>query len=487
MSVSSFVSSLDLGKTVPSSLEASSQSNTKQALFNSKSKNFRHSLLKNDNQIHFSRIQNLNLGQASDLAGNQKSSARQLGSLSDSQVYKFRDTIGTGDPNDFYTFTLDTRSNFGINALGLTKDVNLRLFSANGANLFQTKDSPQGSSSNIRYTQILNSGTYYVQFNKKTDNINYRLQLKPVSLTGDIENKGLSSLQNYPDLTYKDGVNFYHYDDRGRTDVGIDPNKNTIVVIHGRGSSSESSEIKALSLAAARQYDQKNYQVLVLDWKEPANDAALVPFTAARSIAPVAQWATKTLENLGLARNRITVLGHSLGSYVGAEIGQLYNGVKQFVALDPAFPAQQYDLDGNEPGDQRASSFQGVAKRSLSLVVQDAFLSQASLAGDNEQASTAQDSLLIKYDSSSNLGATKAHNTVISVFGNALSKQFLKLDDNLALPSLVSNVYTNFGKLVRQGGRHEGRIIATRDGSIKQLIYVDRSVGNQLNQTETWE
>jgi pimeloyl-ACP methyl ester carboxylesterase len=472
------ISSSDLHQAVVPSLKSSFRNKPLYDWNNRKRKNIHSFRYQSSEQASLSRARTVNLAQSSDQAGNNRRLARQLGDLINNQVYKFKDAIGQTDPNDFYTFTLDMRSNLRINASGLTKDTNLRFFSTNGKNLFQTKDSPESSNSAIQYTQILDPGTYFVQLNKRTDDTTYNLKLKPVSLTGDIKNN---------DLSYKNGVNFYHYDDQGRTNDGIEPNKNTIVVIHGRGSSSESTEIKALSLEAAKDYDNKGYQVLALDWQQPADDSGIVPFTAARAIAPVAQWATQTLGNLGLAKNRITIFGHSLGAYVGADIGQLYNGVRQLVALDPAFPAQQYDLDGNQPGDQNVPAFSGLAKRSLALVVQDSQFSLDSVAGDNDQASTAQDSLLVKYDSSSSLGPTRAHNTVINVFRSALSKAFLKLDDNLALPPHVQNVYNNSGKLVKQGGLHEGQILAKRDGTIEQLIYVDRKIGNKLEQTKTWD
>lgn len=422
---------------------------------------------------------------ASDLAGNNRKSARQLGILANNQSYAFRDKLGKADRNDFYTFTLDDRSNFRIDLFGLN-DNNLKIFSSSGRNVLRNDAEWSSNNRALSYSRILTPGTYYIRASQGQGRANYRLEFKSVNLAGDIEDKGLSSSQDYQDLYYENGVNLYHYSKQGRTNQGIVSDKKTVVVIHSRGDSSEGSRIKALSQAVAKQYESQDYQVLALDWEKPADDSALVPFTAARSITPVAQWASQTLKNLGITKNEITLLGHSLGSYVGSEIGRLYGTVKHFVALDPAFPAKQYDLNGNEPNDQQVGDFGRLAQRSLSLVVQDGLPIGDSAAGDNDQASTSEDSLLVKYNGILNLGPTKAHNTVIDVFTDALSKQYLRLENNLALPRHLYNSYNNLGGLVERGGSHEGRIRATRDGKVEKLIYVDQQVSGKLQQSETW-
>ncbi|MBD3886940.1 alpha/beta fold hydrolase [Phormidium tenue FACHB-886] len=454
-------------------------------LANYASGSFRGFLPTNRDRNSASITQNTYRAQASDLAGNNRKSARQLGILANSQTYNLRDKVGKADPNDFYTFTLGARSNFRIDLFGLGNN-NLKFFSSNGINIFQRNAESSANDRALQFSRTLDPGTYYIQVNQSSGQTNYRLELKPVNLAADIENKGLSSSQDDENLYYKNGVNLYHYDQQGRTNQGIVPNKKTVVVIHGRGDSSEGSRIKALSKAVAKQYNQ-NYQVLALDWESPADDSALVPFTASRSITPVAQWASQTLKNLGITKNEITLLGHSLGSYVGAEIGRLYGKVKHFVALDPAFPAGQYDLNGNEPNDQQVGDFEKLAQQSLSLVVQDGLPIGDSAAGDNDQASTSKDSLLIRYNGIFNLGPTKAHNTVIDVFRDALSKQYLRLENNLALPRHLYNSYNRFGKLVERRGSHEGRILATRNGKVEKLIYVDREVSGKRQQSETWK
>ncbi|MBD2093298.1 alpha/beta fold hydrolase [Microcoleus sp. FACHB-1515] len=421
-----------------------------------------------------------------DSAGNNRNSAKQIGTLTDNRPYRFRDEVGRADRNDYYTFTVGTRSNLKAVLSGVSSGPNLRLFGVNGSNLFRNNSKLAEAKQSIGYTRILNPGTYYIQVNQTTGRARYNLRLEPVSLVGNIENKGLSFLQNYPDLNYENGVNLYRYTKNGRTNIGIDPSKKTVVVVHGRGDSSEGSRIRKLLQTTARLYENQDYQVLALDWREPANDPIPVPFTAARSITPVAQWATQTLKNLGLTRNKITVFGHSLGAYVSAEIGREFRGVDQLVALDPAFPADQYDLNGNEPGDQKASDLKAVAKRSIALVVEDEFPSSDSIAGDNTQAGTAADSLLVQYNGAANLGATKAHTTVIDVFSNTLSEQYLKLENDLALPSGLDDVYNNSGRLVQRNGLHEGRVIATRTGKVRRLLYVERKTSSGLRQSVTW-
>lgn len=434
---------------------------------------------------HFSNQSATRL-RSSDLAGNSKGAAQQLGNLASGQTYRFKDGVGKVDRRDFYTFTLDTRSNFRINLFGLGSK-NFNIFGTSGANIFREKDAQRPNAQRaVEYSRILNSGTYYIRVNQSSGQANYRLRFESVNLAGDIENKELSSRQVTRALYYENGVNLYRYNQQGRTNQGIDPNQKTVVVIHGRGDSSEGSQIKALSRAVAERYEAQNYQVLALDWSKPADDAALVPLTAARSITPVAEWTTKTLNDLGIAKNQVTLMGHSLGAYVGAEVGRLYGKVKNLVALDPAFPAEQYDLNGNEPNDQKAGNFEDFAQRSLALVVQDGSPSGDSIAGDNDKASTAEDSLLVRYNGFFGLGPTKAHTTVVDVFRDALSKQHLKLENSLALPTHLYNFYNNSGGLVNRGSRHEGRILATRNGQVEKLIYVDRIASEKPQQNEAW-
>ena len=280
--------------------------------------------------------------------------------------------------------------------------------------------------------QILEPGVYYVRVYPGVSGAktNYSLELKTVKLTGDVENKGLwkdgqGENRNEPDLFYTNGVNLYRYSTSGRTDQGIESDKNTIVVIHGRGASSEDSNIKALAMAAANVYEGKGYQVLSLDWQKPATDALIPPYTAARSITPVAEWAVSTLKKLGIAPQQITLFGHSLGSYVGEEIGRGFGKVRSLIALDPASPGAMYDLDGNRADNQLAKDFRDVADNSLALVASNEYGIFGSVAGDNHRAATAKESFVVRFNGYSRNDDKNGvyHNGVVDVFKDLMSSR----------------------------------------------------------------
>lgn len=421
-------------------------------------------------------------------------------------IFILSDSIGyNADQNDFFHFSVDSRSNLNLRLNGLSADANLRLIQDRNGNKQIDSDeliaaSELSGTVDDLVSHILDMGDYYVQVLPGMGGIptHYNLEFQFVKLTGDIWNQGLAKFGGVSvddeDRYYPNGVNIYHYDSSGRTNLGIESSKDTIIVIHGWLSNSEANNIKNLLTASANQYSE--YQVLAIDWGEMVNGRSiaqddrdvLIPFHTARSITPVATWAKETLEKLGVNAQQISLFGHSLGSYVSAEIGRLFGGVRTLVALDPAWPGSNYDLNGNQPDNQRVLDFKDVANRSLAFVVKDAATHLGGLAGDANKANKAHDSLVIKYDGeyispngySPIFNADKyvreraeaEHGAVIDVFRDALSRGYLKLADNLALPSdHRDDWYGNSGNWA-VGGTHEGRITATRSGSIKYLSYV---------------
>ena len=267
----------------------------------------------------------------------------------------------------------------------------------------------------------------------------------------------------------------------------IDPNKDTVVVIHGRGEGKDDGNVIQLARTAADSQYYPNSQVLYLDWKEAANDRGQpitsIPFDAAERISPVAQWATNRLKELGIAPEKTILLGHSLGSYVASEIGRISGGVKNVVALDPAFPGNRYDIDGNHPGYQRVVDFNQAATNSIALVVSDADTVGGS-AGDNSRASSANDSYIVYFLGYSGNDpvkkATEYHNGVVNVFSNIMLRNF-------TFPSHQSDRFNQDGDLFRQEFQgkeafHEGVITANLTNGINGLYYVDPNGKNQV----TW-
>ncbi|NEP44406.1 MAG: alpha/beta fold hydrolase [Okeania sp. SIO2H7] len=338
-------------------------------------------------------------------------------------------------------------------------------------------------------------------------------------LVRKIEEKGLTRQLIYDGISktfYHDNnvnledrsgeVNLYRYNKDGRTNEGgIESGKQTIVVIHGLNGHSEGPNIKKLLTTAAEKYE-KDYQVLALDWKPLAEDG-VPPWKAARAIKPVAEWGKNTLENLGIKAEQITLFGHSLGSYVSAEIaaglfssgyvdggrlgliptGQKQSSVNHLVALDPAYPGAEYDVDGNAPGFQGITKFKDVTDRSLAFVVADSGKIDG-VSGDNVVAgNNADESLVIRYNFALDRAKPgERHSRVIDVFADILSNNHLKLSDDLALPSdLKPNKYLDNGRryislnldpTVSDVARHEGVIVANRDGTVKELWYDNGSI-----------
>ncbi|MEG4577724.1 hypothetical protein QUA56_34420, partial [Microcoleus sp. N3A4] len=284
-------------------------------------------------------------------------------------------------------------------------------------------------------------------------------------------------------LYNKDGKN-------GTADSGnIDPNKDTVVVIHGRGDGFEDQNVINLAKTAADSQYYPNSQVLYLDWKQAANDPGnlllgTVPYDAAKRIRPVADWATNRLKELGIAPEKTILLGHSLGSYVASEIGRISGGVKELVALDPASsPGGTYDIDGNNPGPDPTVDFSEATTKSIALVVSDANLGGA--AGDNDKASSANDSYIVNfigYKERGFLDAEKTknkvvdyHNGVVNLFSEIMLRDF-------DFPSHKGDRFDDIGNVQPVGfkaekeeniPRHEGLIAATFTSGINGLYYVN--------------
>ncbi|HBW58481.1 MAG TPA: hypothetical protein DEF27_12035 [Oscillatoriales bacterium UBA8482] len=201
----------------------------------------------------------------------------------------------------------------------------------------------------------------------------------------------------------------------------IDPNKDTIVVIHGKGDGNPDSNMNELARVASNSNYYPNSQVLYLDWKEAANDGFSPPLWAASRIRPVADWAVKKLKELGIDHEKTILLGHSLGSYVASEIGRISGGVKELVALDPAYAGDNYDIDGNNSVSDRTVNFRDVATKSIALVASEDGVS--GIAGDNLKALTAETSYLVDFNGYQEgwNAMTDYHKAVVGVFSDILS------------------------------------------------------------------
>jgi pimeloyl-ACP methyl ester carboxylesterase len=294
-----------------------------------------------------------------------------------------------GNQNDFFRFHLDNRSNVNLRLDGLSADADLELLDRNGNRVDNNARSENSGTSVDSVSRILQPGDYYVRVYPGVSGAktNYNLTLSGVTLSGNVR-PGSSD------------VNLWRYDTSGRSEQGIDPTKETVVVIHGWKNSDESYSVQEL----AKEASKSGTQVLALDWGSIAQAGldwgVSVPYKTAEWIAPVARWAYDRISKLGISANQLTVIGHSLGGLVSSEIARLFGKVKNLVALDPAYPADGnngYDIDINQSGKQHPADFRDVATKSLAFVVAD---NNAGAAGDNEKAATAHDSFLMRFDAS---------------------------------------------------------------------------------------
>lgn len=428
-----------------------------------------------------------------DSAGNSRDTARYIGNLginyqgvtSFSSLYS--DWVGSTDNNDYYRFDLGSQTNFSLTLTGLSADADVRLLNSSGGEI---DHSTLGGVRSESINRQLGAGTYYAWvYSYNGANTNYALNFSGVSLS----NRVLSSSYN---------VNLWLYDTNGRnTKSYINSDRDTVVVIHGWNNNDQTEGINKLAKEAAK----SGQQVVALDWGSIAQAGLdlVVPTNTAGWITPVAQSVSTLLGQLKISSSRLTLIGHSLGTYVASEIGRIRGQVRSLVALDPANNTDDsqglYDLDRNTSGMQRSVRFDSVAQYSLSFVVGDL---DHGLAGNNNQAGTANDSFVID-DWGQYWSATPsdiwAHGAVVDLFRNALDRNLLNLNNlSLSRPSLVRNWYDNNGDVdnisdrYSNRGLHEGSIQARyidgnwRINGLRKVVAVTRDwFGNEYGTEET--
>ncbi|MGB3496309.1 MAG: hypothetical protein WBA57_26510 [Elainellaceae cyanobacterium] len=265
----------------------------------------------------------------------------------------------------------------------------------------------------------------------------------------------------------------------------------TIVVIHGRQSEfDESGDRPPLAELYPRLYglaatlaQSPSTQILFVDAQQALTDPSLPPYDAAGRIQLVADWAASALQGIP----NLTIIGHSLGTYVAAEVAAQLEA-NRLIALDPAFPGQNYDVDESEPGQQPVRDFKASAQQSLAFVVADG-LFQLGLAGDNQQAGTAETSLVAKFDGLGGIfDANEAHGAVVDLYADLslyLNPGATPFDD--LWQSLSRDRYDNSGD--RRTGLHEGVAYADRDeddvwrleridGDGQNFYFISEALGN---------
>lgn len=384
--------------------------------------------------------------------------ANEWGIFSDRKA-TIRDSLGeNGDLVDYFRFSVNNRINADFFLTASHPSLELEILDSQGNFIARSQSIGDLSDGLIR---VLGAGEYYLRVytNSPFSKSEYNLTLNGVNLSQKIRSES-------------NDVNLFRYDQNGRTDsnqnqanggnfAGIEANQETVVVIHGWQNSDQSATIQDLLLEITK----SDVQVLALDWSSIAQaqiDRGFVPIETAKWIAPVARWLQGQLEDIGINPNQLTIIGHSLGSYLGAETGSLFGQVKNLVALDPAAypPNQVYDIDIENGGIQAPKSFRDVANKSIAFVVVDGLNKGTfGLLGNNDQAATADDSFLIKLEPGAkrSVGDIEAHGAVVYAFANILARSLLCLPD-LDLPTYERNRYNNRGSQSSDLNRFNNRL-----------------------------
>lgn len=350
-----------------------------------------------------------------DNAGNSFSTALNLGSLNHIQTISYMDWVGVTDNSDYYALNLVGQSNFSINLSESSANVTLELIDRNGF-IIGASNLPDITSETINLSG-LQAGQYYVRVSSLQADTNYNLNLltEYTRIDGTVQSRGF-----FPWQIETESVNLRVPDGGLRQRI---ENVETWVVIHGHRSAPDGF---IGELAAAI---EQNHQVLVLDWSEPADNPFIRPDLTARWIREVAEFTAQTLSNIwGLTTSNINLIGHSLGSYVASEIGNIFAGsqrqspqVNQIVALDPAIWITDagYDIDGSKPGFQAASDFYAVSTFSRAFWGKGNPVTGGEGLGSARYAHSADESYRIDFSASDD--AIANHNNIVRLFTNLIS------------------------------------------------------------------
>ena len=432
---------------------------------------------------------------SSDFANNlYTNSSIYLDEFADGKEEKRIDTVG--DPNnpiDVFRFKItNDRTNIDISSILFSGAIDLQLIQDKNNN--GIVDSPEeiisqslheGTSGHF-IAEILNPGEYSIRVIPKNTEIvtTYDIELRSTLLSKDFSQ--FASFKKPTNIwRYHEGGRTERENSQGGTSNGIKSRKETILVIHGWNNNDQVDTVRELAKEASEYQD---YQVLSLDWSSIAEaglDNGIIPYKTAGWISTIGTWTHNRLVQLGIDSQQLTIVGHSLGTYIGTEIGRLFGKVKNFVALDPAFPADGltgYDIDNQRDGKQSPSNFRDIANNSLAFVVADNWLGIPGInlgtAGDNDKAATANISLTIKFEGKGGFSAYNAHGAVVDVFTNALDRRLINFSSvNFNLPDFRSNWYDNngdkdnFWDRIVNPGKHEGTIEAKWTG--KSLSWDD--------------
>ena len=167
-----------------------------------------------------------------DYAGNTTSTARNIGNLSSTQI--FRDFVGANDTNDYYRFSLSTASNLSLllsdlvsgstttGAIAADADVKVLRLNADGTTTVVGGSYNSGSASETLNLTNLAAGNYYVQVYRYAGDTTYTLNLNStpytppdnagntLSTARDIGTLSSTTTQTYTDFVGASDTNDYY-------------------------------------------------------------------------------------------------------------------------------------------------------------------------------------------------------------------------------------------------------------------------------------
>ena len=273
-------------------------------------------------------------------------------------------------------------------------------------------------------TDNVNEGTE--RFNVSISKVNNADTITTASTFGQIfNNNSINSSTTINGKSYQWNISRFNQD--GKINTSLDPNKTTAIVAHGRVNQTGDSvsNLERLAKTAAQTFGDA-VQVLFLDWRSASADTGVQPTQAGKRIGAIANDVYQNLYNFGLTTaNNLYFYGHSLGSLLLTKVAERYGKIAGFASLDPAFPAEAYDLDndGNTSEDE-LPDLSSIASSSIALVVEDAEDSLVGAPGDNNYAMTAHRSYIVDFPTIISGGlvetAAKLHNDVVDVFSGML-------------------------------------------------------------------
>ena len=278
---------------------------------------------------------------------------------------------------------------------------------------------------------------------------------------------------------------------------------------------------KIFDVAQAISLNNPGDRVLLLDWREAAYNTDPIPLIgdltgglltggngrAATWIGAVAEYAVTTLANAyGIssleAQQSLNLVGHSLGSLLGAEIGRIYRdgntlegssvvpgngeGVRTITALDPPSDLNlnlllsEYDIEGRVGGTQSPEPFADAS------VFSRAFVGERSSAGNPELAVTADEAFQMDFsalDPLPDLGSE--HTRVVVTFTNlvdgpGLIGDLLGVDAYQNINELPINDFDEL-RIRRVGDRGYQGIIDVDENNRPTLLIAKANTGEDDN------